>query len=755
MAANPFDDLLDTGPKQSNPFDDLLQEAPRGVEYKIFPNAMKAYDERMTRPAGSVTQSMKDIGSVALAGLGDVASYEQRLQGKIFGGTRMDDPLGGYRKDKRVADDAAFDKRIEAVSADPTINPTVKHFQIRALQAEKLLRNGMTSFEEAPISSVGAIGLNAVRGAGNLVKQAIPSIKNAVLRTANLSEAAPAVERMAAGGASREAIIQGAKDTPDALASEVLQNINKTNQANTDFANGANALKQGDLNRGLNAASPRPGGPSPLYEAGKSIESTVKQAKTDLGKIFKSEQDRVLDNSGVSQGKLNWSAPTKGSLISGAKLENPAQKEVQNFLSEIKYDPEKGYGVSGNRVVDQGAIKELQNVYKNLGTARNTRDILDQRRLIDNRMNFGGSENSRLFSKGSDSDWALGQVRDRLNTVVENQFKRQIKDPAQAEALAKAWRANNENFSTVYGTLDETFDKLKNQNPEKYSNSISSIGADKLKKVLATAEQYKELQPVAQELRSGFMDNLLAKSQKDGRIDFDAFKKNWQDTDSEIKKTMLTPRQIGQINLTLKRYEMTEIGDPESVGKFFEGGKSDLRTASKQLENIANPDKRHALQELKFLDDLNGLKGPNRLSNRALSMAQAKQLGMDKSGSLPIVSDIRTGKFSAAAGAGFAAGAAMGSHVPVIGTLIGGVVGGAGGAFAQSPAGVVWMFRALNKLKPSSQIQTLRSLGTNAAEQIIGRGSLQQEAVSQPNIIPFRPRQMADDSTMIQPQAMR
>ncbi len=697
---------------------------------KLFPGAMQQYADRMYKPAGSLAQSAKDIGAVALAGAGDIGSQVSRTLGKWFGGTQMEDPQGGMRKDKRMADDAAFDEHIARISTDPDMNSFAKHFAIRGLQAEKLLRNGMTGLEEDPTALIGT-GLDAARGAGALIKKMVPGAKDAVLKIASLPHATDAIEAMAGGGAGKAAIQAGAAETPDDLAKTVLGSINKTNAGNEAFASQANALKQGDLSSGINAASPRPNGPLPAYDAGKTLEYSVKNAKNNLGDIFKAEQERTLEKSGVADDALNMTPVSKAAAIQGLETENPAQKKVQGFLSQINYNPAVGYGVAGNRTIEPKAISALKEVYDQLGTAKTTRDILDQRRLIDNKLHFGGAGDMPLFGKGSDSEWALKQIRNSLNDVVEDQFSRGgagIPNKRTAEAFAKAWRANNENFSTVSDALGGVIDETKNKNAEEYTKAIGSIGTDNLKKVFETAAIHKELQPVAQELRSGFVDNLISKSTKNGQIDFDAMSKNWQGMEPALKATMMTPQQIKQIDNTLARYSATAVGEPESVGKFFEGGKSDLRTASKQLENIASPDKRHALKELQFLDDLNGLKGGDRLSNRAVAMAQAKQLGMSASGAVPVVSDIRTGKFGAAAAAGAAAGAAIGSHVPVVGTALGGIAGAATGVFAQSPAGAIFATRNLNKLLrlPGASNMPLAQRVAGMASQIAGRGTGRQ-----------------------------
>lgn len=695
-----------------------------GAASRAFPNFSREYDARMTRPAGSIGQSVKDFGALGMAGLGDLSSYEQRVMGSLFGGTDFSDPEGGYRKATRQEYGNWYDDRIRGIEEENGrgLLTSAKQFP---LKLGRLASTGAVSFTEAPITTIATLGglvPAALSGARGLLAKGVPAAKDAALRFGSLKGEMAAVER-AATPAGRQELARAARvESPDAMAGEVLQDIRTANTGEQMATAAAEARRQQRLDQAVPTAQDP-------YFRGKQIQASATEGKQTLGRLFQEEQDRVLKETGVANKTLRWKKEKGYSGLSSTSngLENPLQRSVVDYLDEIKYDPFKGYGVVGNRVIEPGAINELKSIYHQVGKARTTQDALEMRRLIDNRINFGGEGNTRLFAKGSDSDFALTSVRDRINGVIEKQFSRAIKDPKEAEALSKAWRANNEHYASVSDTLGEAADKLGGKNAEQYIGAIQSIGVDRLKGVFASAAKHPELSAVAKDLKDGYLDNMIHRASKDGHIDFAGMKKLFNAPESQaLNEIMLTPAQRARIQFALNKFEKTRFPEAKEVGKFFEGGRSDLKTASDQLANISTYDKRFALKELEFLDALNGRFGDKAIAPRALAMSQARRLGMDEAGRLPLLPNIFTGKFG---------------------------IGGTPGALLQSPAGTVFAFRALNALERGARsgLPGLTSLSKRAASTFPAR-VVAADASQVPNAIPFR--KVAENDSQ-SPVAMR
>lgn len=566
-----------------------------------------------------------------------------------------------------------------------------------------------------------------VRGLASIPKMlqnASPMLKDAILRFASLKGEGAAIER-AASKTGRKELVEAAKLTPDEMAHSVNKEILGYNASEDAATAQAQSRKQEILDKTV-------GSPSDPYTKGKSIQETAEKGKLALGKAFQQEQDRVLSETSVSSKPLLWKNrkgfPGMDMSPDRRPLKNSLQNEVLDYLNEIQYDPVKGYGTAGNSVVQPDAINELKQIYTLTGKARTTKDALDMRRIIDQRLNFGGEGNMPLFGRGSDNELAVKTMRDRINNVIEKQFTRTIKDPAQAKDMAEAWRANNSHYANVANTLGDVSDQLNGKNAEQFLGKIQSIGADRMKALIETASKNPEIAPVVQELKTGYVDNLILKSTKDGHVDPVALRKLYASPEAqEMNKTMMTPAQRSRFEFALNKFEMTNLPENQPVGQYFRQGK-DLKYTSDQLGNISNYDKRYALKELEFLDNIAGRQGKEKLGYQALAMSQARKIGMDENGSLPILPNILTGKFA---------------------------TGGAPGALLQSPAGAVLAFRILNKFKGAGakNLGEITKSATGFFPSIAAREMAQQE--TNQNLIPFRPRQIAEDSTMNQPQAMR
>ncbi len=638
--------------------------------------------------------------AVAVAALGDVASLEQRVFGKLTGQSEIGDPEGGYLKGLRGEMDEATKARVDGVLKSKRIPKFLKKYAVLALEGENFGADVVANFFESPLTSVASVGLAPVAKAA----EASPALKRALLRFGSLDHAEEAVARAATPKGQQELAAAAAKENPDVLAREVKGAVE-------DVREGA----QADLDKAILGAVP---GKKEPFARGESLYDALKEGKSAAGAKFGKEQNRVLNESGVAQGQIPTrpvggvqSSPSsildaQGRPISRpqVRMQNAAQDQVDDVLKEISYDPKKGeYGTIGNRAIGEKAIKLLKRLHTDFASAKTTEDVLTMRRLLDNEMNFGGEGGRRLFVKGSDDDFVMGALRNKLNKVVEDQFGRTIKDPAVAASLSEAWRARNAFYSDVIGTMEDVSKSLPDQK-QNYISALEKMDVGKLKKVMQAAQEHpKELGHVAEEIRGGVVDGFLNRAMKDGRIDFKAAKKSWEGIDPELRRAMFSTKQQAQIDFALKKFA-TEDAKGVAGKKLGSYLSDNEKTVSDKLNNTAQNDKRYVLRELEFLDALQGRTGKESFAYRAKTMSQARQLGMNEKGKLPLVTAEKTGKFLAGLTGGGSAGGGVGYAVAGLpGAVIGQAAGSTAGVISQSPWGIVQLYRALNQLEKISK----------------------------------------------------
>ncbi len=666
----------------------------KGIVETILPGAVHAFKNPNPVSAG------QDIG---LAALGDVSSLEQRVFGKLAGRSEVSDPQGGYLKTIREEGDATTKARVDAVLKSEKIPKFLKKYAVLALEGENFGADVMANFLESPVSSAASLGLAPVAKAA----EASPALKRALLRFGSLDHAEEAVARAATPGGRQELTAAAATENPDVLAREVKGAVEDVREGS-----------QADLDKAILGAVP---GKKEPFARGESLYDALKEGKGAAGAKFQAEQDRTLVKSGVAKAPIpknelddllgrgdqkSFSKATAKAVKGTAHDYNAAQAQVVDILKEIKYNPRKGeYGVIGNRTIGKEGIAVLKDLAnsREFATAKTTQDVLNLRRLIDNKINFGGEGGRRLFVKGSDDDFVMSSLRDRLNQVVEDQFTRSIKDPAAARSLAEAWRARNAFYSDVIGTMEDVSKALPDQK-QNYISALEKMDVGKLKKVMQAAQEHpKELGEVANEIRGGVVDGFLNRAMKDGRIDFQSAKKSWDAIDPELRRAMFSTKQRDQIDFAIKKFaaEDSKGVAGKKLGSYLSENE---KTVSDKLANTAQNDKRYVLRELEFLDALQGRTGKDAFAYRAKTMSQARQLGMKEKGKLPLVTAEKTGKFLAGLTGGGSAGGGVGYVVAGLpGAVIGQAAGSTAGVVSQSPWGIVQIYRALNQLEKISK----------------------------------------------------
>lgn len=481
-----------------------------------------------------------------------------------------------------------------------------------------------------------------------------------------------------------------------------------------------NARRQAQMQGEILGAAP--GGPiqsvqdiSP-YRAGMRVQEAAQGANTRAGQQFGESQSEILGTTPGTKKSGKKTIPSgpnvgqKGLEFGGPNGDqNAFELAVDSFLADAGVG--KGgrqYGVIGNVSVPAGAINEIRSMKETFKTAMNARDMLDQLRLVDNRINFGGAEGGRLFARGSQEDLAIKGLRARLDDALESQIGRAA-GKMKGDVLA-AWSAHREAFSNTRKALEKVQDGLGagTVNQEGYINRIKNIGIDDLKKIAEQAKTDPNIAPVWQELQKGFYDAVLSKGIVDDGLDFNAMKKAWDSLDDDLKLTMLPYQIAGHVDDVLSRTKPIDFKGQTLAETNRMAGK-DRQALIGSIENIGSKAKRTDLEDLEKLDDLLGLKGQDRVSEQAKSFYLGKQLGMTDKGKLPMFTGSRTGAKWAGAGIGAAIGGATGGSQGGEGVAVGTPLGIIAGIALQSPAGALAAYKMLNKIR-SAGVQGERNI---------------------------------------------
>lgn len=368
----------------------------------------------------------------------------------------------------------------------------------------------------------------------------------------------------------------------------------------------------------------------------------------------------------------------------------------------------KPYGVIGNNSIPEGTVNEIRKFQSLFKTAENVRDGLDQLRLIDDRINFGGPNSSRLFSSSSSDGIAIKMFRDEIAQTLENQIEKI--DPSGN--LAKAWVAHREAFSKTADALDMVRDGLSTRtgNQETYFARIKNIGVKNLRELSERAKDDPNVSGVFNELRKGFYDNLISQGVTPDGFDHKLVKAAWDGLDRDLKTVMLPYRVVSHIDDVLEKTAPVKMG----VNTLEETypvlrNENGLKSA---LENVGSKRNEFNMKSLVALDDLLGLQGKDRFSEVAKDFYLGHQLGLTSKGELQKFTGSRTGSRTAGmllgGTIGAAAGAAGEDTRNAGGMSTSAMAGMITGIALQSPAGALAAYKMLSQMQKLS-LQTSRS----------------------------------------------
>jgi predicted nucleic acid-binding protein len=595
---------------EAPPEEGFVQETPAaGADYmgrlkKSFPGTTKAVQDYIAKrkAPGYKRDPLEgeinpDIIRVGMAALSDFATYGSRRLGEMGGVSEMEDPEGGIFKPIREDMREHFKTKM-AENLKSNMPSLIKWARERSLQIEDVLSNFAVSMLEDPgvLLSGGAAGIKGLQ-------KFVPGAKSTLRQLGGLTEAEGAVERAASKKGLGELKV-GAKEEADVMSTQVGQELEQLG-----------AARQKELEDSFVGLTEKKAVTEP-FERGKQLTESVGEARAAASKRFASEEERTL-------GKLSGQKipTTEATMFEPAR--SAAADLQKDILTQINYKPnEEIAGYLGGRAFAKEDADVLIRMSDDLKEAKTVDELLAKRRGIDQMISYD--------EKFENRDFLLKGLRNRVNDVIEQSFYTNIKNPKEAQALATAWRDNNKFYAEISDAMSGIGRKPIVK--EDYAKTLDKMGIDNVKKVFETAKKHKELQPVADQVKAGFIDDFLLRSTDvDGRIDFKMAKKVWNNLseNKELLDVVLTKEQQSNVKFALGKFENTEL-----PGRYLG---STEKAISDKLGGIANYDKRYALEELKFLDNIMGRSGTDALSYRAQAMSQAEQLGMSKEGRLPLI----------------------------------------------------------------------------------------------------------------------
>lgn len=565
-------------------------------------------------------------------------------------------------------------------------------------------------------------------GAGEAVNKSIPYLKKGI---SDLSQIPQELLDRAATKEGMNELSDAARRTgggnmlPE--AQDLAQRLTAQNKARTGLQEGSEARRLTQFEEELQASLNRPDMLGVTPGRGSDIPMRIDAAKPEMQNAFiQGDKASVgpLREKGVSEYEIpikrNVEIPQPSGPYGevrppkiGEVTDIVRKKEVTKGLSEVLREFKALSPEQGVPKITRGASGALKSILGMADKQANSiDDLINLKGQLRSVRSSGGFEGN-IFDSSVD-DLAFAKAEQVINQNIERSIAKA--DPKNAGKIIALMRANNEQYAKTKDLLSGLSNSMgRTENSDRVIAKIAALGPKRSQELITSAEKIPALKPVVDELRQGFVDDLILSAQKGGKLDPASFAKRWNDTRTlspELKRVWLSPEQIKRIDDAVANSAM-DIGKPDLLGgKLFGTTKDQLGSSSlaaRRMENIGSMANRDAARELEFLDDILGLKGSERFSEQAKDVFQSRQLGMDASGKLPLTPMSQTGRSVLGFGIGDAIGGILGG---TLGFMTGGVLGAgagatigsgartatrAGVAFMQSPAGAVAANRVLTR----------------------------------------------------------
>lgn len=321
---------------------------------------------------------------------------------------------------------------------------------------------------------------------------------------------------------------------------------------------------------------------------------------------------------------------------------------VRNRVGKLKYnegaDTFVYKGININPEVESIISNELSGISKN---ATGPQDILTRRRKIDNML-----YDTEKFKKGTSERHALEEFRGDLNQMIEADIRSNL----LGDELADLWVATNKEFSDAVNVLDVFIERkyLGQANNMDFTKIINRNGSKKLNELKALAESNPAVKPFYEDIKTAYKNELMARSMNNGGLDLTKFMKEWTRDTQGIKPIIFDADEIKTLDA------LAQLGKQEGSIDKLTGTDDDVLNI---ISNIGNRARREGLAQMKTLDILLGNKKGEGLTDVALDLYKARQLGMDTRGKLALNSSLQVnrGKDVEATMIGMGAGGTMGA----------------------------------------------------------------------------------------------
>jgi hypothetical protein len=550
------------------------------------------------------------------------------------------------------------------------------------------------------------------------------------------------------------------------------------------------------------AALPSPNAISP-YESGKRLENAVAAARAAVGDKFGKDLSKAFHQSGISsqplpQRVISESRGTKPGKVLGpdgqpipvevvkVTRQNPMEDFIDEALRGAGYDPKKGY--QGNEAVSKAAVNwalERKAFAKN---QRTLGQLLKFRRNFQDQLFKASDGPTPLFPRsgqGAGDYRFLKSVYDESNDLIAGLPAKYLGDQEGA-AFRDAFRKLNADYSEVLGNLNDLAAGVgRAADPEDFMKKMKDIGVDNFKAFNQAAGKHPEMKQVVDEMRGMTFDNLIRLSldPKNGNA-FDAqrFVNLWnaEYRDNRVLlQEALGGERVARINQAVSKFKLPEkpaaIPRPEKpldVARPVLPDKPEkipaqepafpnlagrqeqpnAKIARATLSNLGNAPNIFALRELEFLDNVLGLKGKDRFTERALNAQAAKDLGIGKDGFVPQQNLKHTGFAGGEKVAGTLTGAALGAWMDRMllggsgagGATAGAMLGRSAGSYITSPSAAIALYKAFGKLEGVAVSKKAQSILKAAARTgsteslLLLQAQLQRELEASGKVVPFR-----------------
>lgn len=508
-------------------------------------------------------------------------------------------------------------------------------------------------------------------------------------------------QRVQGLNSGREALAEGSRSRQ---ASQFEEGLTESLTGNPKIISGTSPGVQGERMKGVIDAAKKPMQDA-FVQGDQQAVGRLRSAPVpqDVTSSIVEKRVPILDEMGNPVLSLDKSPMFKTESVTVKSSAPAVVKELSGVLSEFKaLSPTQGVPK-----ITKGAQNALRSV---MGLAdkqaNNIDDLINLKGQLRSMHSQGGFEGN-VFDASVD-DLAFAKAENVINGSIEKAIQKA--DPQNASKIIALTKANNEMYATTKKTLSDLAGGIgQTVNSDRLVSKVAQLGPQRGREIIEASRKNPVLAPVVDELRKGFVDDLLLSSMKDGVVNPQAFAKRWNDARAlspELKSTWLTKDQIDRIDGSVALGTM-EIGKPGLLGEkiFGSATKPSLTAGTRRLENIGTDVNREALSELQFID---GILGTDYMT-KAKDVFEGRQLGLTAEGKAPLTPLSKTGR----SGLGFQVGDVLGGAAgAIIGILSGGlsnaaeglIIGGAArpvfkGAigYVQSPAGAIAANKILNK----------------------------------------------------------